>query len=146
MRASNLGRPFTVTPHRPGFEFHLNYPGCGSHGGSAAKVALTLQTAPSAPPVPYLGDIRPTPEHGLTPARYSGEDQELPQIAFENSTAGPSPWPGRHERTHRPVGLMDKASASGAGDSRLESWAGHLPFARDYEPMGRCPVAKKQCR
>ena len=24
-----------------------------------------------------------------------------------------------------PVGLMDKASASGAGDSRLESWAGH---------------------
>ncbi len=35
-----------------------------------------------------------------------------------------------------PVGLMDKASASGAGDSRLESWAGHLlagthPFGRD---------------
>lgn len=26
-----------------------------------------------------------------------------------------------------PVGLMDKASASGAGDSRLESWAGHSP-------------------
>ena len=26
----------------------------------------------------------------------------------------------------RPVGLMDKASASGAGDSRLESWAGHF--------------------
>ena len=26
---------------------------------------------------------------------------------------------------HRPVGLMDKASASGAGDSRFESWAGH---------------------
>ena len=25
-----------------------------------------------------------------------------------------------------PVGLMDKASASGAGDSRLESWAGHF--------------------
>ena len=25
---------------------------------------------------------------------------------------------------HRPVGLMDKASASGAGDSRFESWAG----------------------
>ena len=25
-----------------------------------------------------------------------------------------------------PVGLMDKASASGAGDSRFESWAGHL--------------------
>ena len=25
----------------------------------------------------------------------------------------------------RPVGLMDKASASGAGDSRFESWAGH---------------------
>ena len=24
---------------------------------------------------------------------------------------------------------MDKASASGAGDSRFESWAGHLPFA-----------------
>ena len=26
----------------------------------------------------------------------------------------------------RPVGLMDKASAPGAGDSRFESWAGHL--------------------
>ena len=25
-----------------------------------------------------------------------------------------------------PVGLMDKASASGAGDSRFESWAGHI--------------------
>ena len=24
-----------------------------------------------------------------------------------------------------PVGLMDKASASGAGDSKFESWAGH---------------------
>ena len=28
--------------------------------------------------------------------------------------------------TNWPVGLMDKASASGAGDSRFESWAGHL--------------------
>jgi hypothetical protein len=28
-----------------------------------------------------------------------------------------------------PVGLMDKASASGAGDSRFESWAGHLERA-----------------
>ena len=31
-----------------------------------------------------------------------------------------------------PVGLMDKASASGAGDSRFESWAGHfhhVPYA-----------------
>ena len=28
--------------------------------------------------------------------------------------------------SHRPVGLMDKASASGAGDSRFESWAGHF--------------------
>ena len=27
-----------------------------------------------------------------------------------------------------PVGLMDKASASGAGDSRFESWAGHVCF------------------
>ena len=26
----------------------------------------------------------------------------------------------------RPLGLMDKASAPGAGDSRFESWAGHL--------------------
>ena len=26
----------------------------------------------------------------------------------------------------RPVGLMDKASASGAGDSRFESWAGQM--------------------
>ena len=27
-----------------------------------------------------------------------------------------------------PVGLMDKASAPGAGDSRFESWAGHGPY------------------
>ena len=33
-----------------------------------------------------------------------------------------------------PVGLLDKASASGAGDSRFESWAGHwvLRFASHY--------------
>ena len=31
--------------------------------------------------------------------------------------------PDRNSLT-RPVGLMDKASASGAGDSRFESWAG----------------------
>ena len=30
----------------------------------------------------------------------------------------------------RPVGLMDKASASGAGDSRFESWAGQITFQR----------------
>ena len=29
-----------------------------------------------------------------------------------------------------PVGLMDKASASGAGDSRFESWAGHMLILR----------------
>ena len=29
-----------------------------------------------------------------------------------------------------PVGLMDKASASGAGDSRFESWAGHFTYER----------------
>ena len=29
------------------------------------------------------------------------------------------------------VGLMDKASASGAGDSRFESWADHAPAACD---------------
>ena len=49
-----------------------------------------------------------------------------------------------------PVGLMDKASASGAGDSRLESWAGHgrccprqaarcCPASRLSHP--RCPPA-----
>jgi hypothetical protein len=31
-----------------------------------------------------------------------------------------------HASCHWPVGLMDKASASGAGDSRFESWAGHI--------------------
>ena len=30
------------------------------------------------------------------------------------------------EKLHRPVGLMDKASASRAGDSRFESWAGQF--------------------
>ena len=51
-------------------------------------------------------------------------------------TSGGSPeWRGKLTRpwmampgwvSHNwPVGLMDKASAPGAGDSRLESWAGH---------------------
>ena len=39
-------------------------------------------------------------------------------------------WPVQYQfagsRLNRwPVGLMDKASAPGAGDSRFESWAGH---------------------
>ena len=29
--------------------------------------------------------------------------------------------------SHRSVGLMDKASAPGAGDSRFESWADQCP-------------------
>jgi hypothetical protein len=33
-----------------------------------------------------------------------------------------------HIACRRPVGLMDKASAPGAGDSRFESWAGHICF------------------
>ena len=39
---------------------------------------------------------------------------------------------------HGPVGLMDKASASGAGDSRFESWAGHFVgrlWKSSYEVM-----------
>ena len=39
---------------------------------------------------------------------------------------------------HRSVGLMDKASASGAGDSRFESWAGQtLPGARSRSSGSR---------
>ena len=34
--------------------------------------------------------------------------------------------PGAWQHHQGSVGLMDKASASGAGDSRFESWAGHL--------------------
>jgi len=37
-------------------------------------------------------------------------------------------WLNRLEYIWRPVGLMDKASASGAGDSRFEFWAGHSVF------------------
>ena len=37
----------------------------------------------------------------------------------------------------RPVGLMDKVSASGAGDSRFESWAGHFVLFR--HKMHGCP-------
>ena len=35
-----------------------------------------------------------------------------------------------HTTIQWPVGLMDKASASGAGDSRFESWAGHIVQAQ----------------
>ena len=44
-------------------------------------------------------------------------------------------------RARGPVGLMDKASASRAGDSRFESWAGHClifawPLRSSIEPPG----------
>ena len=49
-----------------------------------------------------------------------------------------------------PVGLMDKASASGAGDSRFESWAGQLCPSERFNGVwhdmlhlratGRCPL------
>ena len=39
-------------------------------------------------------------------------------------------------KSNRPVGLMDKASASGAGDSRLESWAGHF-VGLEFGDVGR---------
>jgi hypothetical protein len=41
-------------------------------------------------------------------------------------TAQPSMNTNWHIACRRPVGLMDKASAPGAGDSRFESWAGHI--------------------
>ena len=34
-----------------------------------------------------------------------------------------------------PVGLMDKASASGAGDSRFESWTGHVLLCACQEAL-----------
>ena len=37
----------------------------------------------------------------------------------------------------RPVGLMDKASASGAGDSRFESWAGHFPHGHAFQARAK---------
>ena len=48
----------------------------------------------------------------------------------------------------RPVGLMDKASASGAGDSRFESWAGHFPnspvhMVRPHLPSGARLFARR---
>ena len=42
--------------------------------------------------------------------------------AHRQSTRSPDRSPG--PTRVRPVGPMDKASASGAGDSRFESWAG----------------------
>ena len=40
---------------------------------------------------------------------------------------------------HRPVGLMDKVSASGAGESRFESWAGQAIVA------GRAHSGSQHC-
>ena len=45
--------------------------------------------------------------------------------------------PLNHQAHQWPVGLMDKASASGAGDSRFESWAGHIedsPYSASAPP------------
>ena len=43
----------------------------------------------------------------------------------------------------RPVGLMDKASASGAGDSRFESWAGHCLCVDTTCRVPLCPQEHK---
>ena len=57
--------------------------------------------------------------------------QTCSQLSPHHSTSFPpprsaSPFPlSRRSRVMGPVGLMDKASASRAGDSRFESWAGH---------------------
>ena len=79
------------------------------------------------------------------------QNQQTPNKAAESATThlsklGGRAWPGLEERTmggsmqedppksnNGPVGLMDKASASGAGDSRFESWAGHLPERNKYQ-------------
>ena len=45
--------------------------------------------------------------------------------------------------TNWPVGLMDKASASGAGDSRFESWAGHLVMLMNLK-AGRLPHVSRE--
>ena len=41
-----------------------------------------------------------------------------------------------------PAGLMDKASASGAGDSRFESWADHWWRERNSGEVGEWPSAR----
>ena len=58
-------------------------------------------------------------------------------LSFVLLTLGPC---GRLcSRVKGPVGLMDKASASGAGDSRFESWAGHcFREAFRVSPAVRC--------
>lgn len=56
---------------------------------------------------------------------------------FQHSHQGAYYWisfpvgfDGDRWKHSRPVGLMDKASASGAGDSRFESWAGQFAGIR----------------
>ena len=49
-------------------------------------------------------------------------------------------------RGNWPVGLMDKASASGAGDSRFESWAGHFLFWRACWGLPHCEKTPSRAR
>ena len=42
------------------------------------------------------------------------------------------------QATHWPVGPMDKASASGRGDSRFESWAGQTKPGSTEKAFGLC--------
>ena len=44
--------------------------------------------------------------------------------------------------TQRYVGLMDKASAPGAGDSRFESWADHWLQERTSGEVEECHSAR----
>ena len=47
------------------------------------------------------------------------------RVSGVHGPAVSKPRPALNPISCWPVGLMDKASASGAGDSRFESWAGH---------------------
>ena len=48
------------------------------------------------------------------------------RVSGVHGPAVSKPRPALNPISCWPVGLMDKASASGAGDSRLESWAGQV--------------------
>ena len=72
-----------------------------------------------------------TPHPGATPSaaqeRTRHDHVALPGVEGRgNSSSFAIEFASGSACGYWPVGLMDKASASGAGDSRFESWAGHL--------------------
>ena len=83
--------------------------------GVVVSHPLSMREALGSIPSVSIWPLQRRPRRGL--------DRQRSRIVRQPVSPGMG-MPGSGS-TNRPIGLMDKASAPGAGESRFESWAGH---------------------